>query len=221
MTGGAVFIDSDARLAISGNFTITGTGAVSFKGAGAELTSDGAVATLTNDSTIGLAPTLESSGFSGQLGDQGLLSVNDLTYVNNGTTYASGSGYTLTINTGANVVTNGANGTLAAENGGLLKIVSNLSNAGVVDVGTSSSSSVGATTGTVDLGSDGGSESLQRQRHGAGLRQQQSGNQRQLHDQRATPRSGSRARAPSSPATARARRRSPMTATSLLSPRAR
>ncbi len=94
-TSGAVNIDSDARLAISGNFTIAGTGAVSFKGAGAELTSDGAAATFTNDSTIGLDPSLDSSGaFSGQLGDQGCLAVNDLTYVNNGTTYASGSGGT-------------------------------------------------------------------------------------------------------------------------------
>ena len=106
LTTGAINIDSGSRLAISGNLTVTGSGDISFKGAGADITSDGAGATtFTNDSTIVLGASLSSSGaFSGQIGDQGVEAFNDLTFVNNGTTGAEGSGYELTINTGADTI---------------------------------------------------------------------------------------------------------------------
>ena len=162
LTSGAINIDSSARLAISGDFTVAGTGYISFKGAGADITSDGAGATtFTNDSTIVLEASLSSSGaFSGQIGDQGVLSVNDLTFVNDGTAGAEGSGYESTINTGGNTITNGSNGVLEAVSGATLAILSNITNQGVIQAGSSSSSSFGATTGTVDLGKDGGTESM-------------------------------------------------------------
>jgi hypothetical protein len=161
-TGGAVDIDGGARLAISGNFTVAGSGDMAFKGAGADMTSDGTGATtLTNESTIALEASLSSSGaFSGQIGDQGVLGVNDLTFVNDGTTFAEGAGYTLTVNTGANTVTNGSGGTLEAVSGAILALDSNVNNQGTIGAGTSSSSSSGATTGTVDLGEDGGTGSM-------------------------------------------------------------
>ena len=64
------------ELAISGNLTITGSGGIYLKGAGAEITSDGSAATFTNASTIDALA-------SGQIGD------SHLTFVNNGTTGAS------------------------------------------------------------------------------------------------------------------------------------
>ena len=160
LTSGAINIDSSARLAISGNFTVAGSGYISFKGAGADITSDGAGATtFTNDSTIVLEASLSYSGaFSGQIGDQGVLGVNDLTFVNDGTTGAEGLGYELTINTGGNTVTNGSDGVLEAVSGAVLAVLSNVTNQGTIEAGSSSSSSFGATTGTVDLGQDGGTE---------------------------------------------------------------
>ena len=153
---GAINVDSGASLAISGNFTVTGSGAIAFKGAGADITSDGKPATFTNGSTIALEASLSSSGpFSGQIGDQGVLGVNDLTFVNDGTTFVDGSGYTLTINTGGKTVTNGSSGTLDAESGATLAIVSSLTNSGTIEAGTST-----PTTGTVDLGEDGATRSM-------------------------------------------------------------
>ena len=162
LTSGAINIDSSARLAISGDLTVAGSGYISFKGAGADITSDGAGATtFTNDGTIVLEASLSYSGaFSGQIGDQGVEGFNDLTFVNDGTTGAEGSGYELTINTGDNTVTNGSDGVLEAVSGATLAIVSNVANQGTIEAGSSSSSSFGATTGTVDLGQDGGTESM-------------------------------------------------------------
>ena len=162
LTTGAINIDSSARLAISGDLTVAGSGYISFKGAGADITSDGAGATtFTNDGTIVLEASLSYSGaFSGQIGDQGVEGFNDLTFVNDGTTGAEGSGYELTINTGGDTVTNGSNGVLEAVSGATLAILSNITNQGVIQAGSSPSSSFGATTGTVDLGKDGGTESM-------------------------------------------------------------
>jgi hypothetical protein len=160
VTGGAINIDSSARLAISGNFTAAGDGDISFKGAGADITSDGAGATtFTNDSTIALQASLSSSGpFSGQIGDQGVLGVNDLTFVNDGTTGANGSGFKLTINTGSHIVTNATGGTIEAEGGATVAIDSNVNNQGTIAVGATTDS--GTTTGTVDLGQDGATGSM-------------------------------------------------------------
>jgi hypothetical protein len=162
LTGGAINIDSGADLAISGDFTVAGSGAIAFKGAGADITSDGAGATtFTNESAIALEASLSSSGpFSGQIGDEGIRPFNDLTFVNTGTTGADGSGYALTINTGGNTVVNGSSGALEAEDGATLAIVSNTNNQGVIEAGTSPSSSNGASTGTVDLGQDGATGSM-------------------------------------------------------------
>ena len=79
---------------------------------------------------------------------------------NSGTVAASGSDVTLTINTGGHTVLNAASGTLVAENDATLAIVSNLTNHGAMDAGTSASSANGASTGTLDLGEDGGTESM-------------------------------------------------------------
>ena len=149
-TSGAINIDSGGRLAISGDFTLTGSGAVSFNGAGAAITSDvSGATTFTNDSTIVLEASLGSSGaFSGQIGDEGIWGINDLTFLNNGTTRVDGSGYALTINTGGNTLTNGSSGTIEAESGATVTIVANVNNQGTISAGTSSS------TGTVDLGQD-------------------------------------------------------------------
>ena len=162
LTSGAINIDSGARLAISGDLTVAGSGYISFKGAGADITSDGAGATtFTNDGTIVLEASLSYSGaFSGQIGDQGVEGFNDLTFVNDGTTGAEGSGYELTINTGGNTVTNGSDGVLEAVSGATLAILSDVTNQGTIEAGSSPSSSFGATTGTVDLGQDGGTESM-------------------------------------------------------------
>ncbi len=145
---GTIEILGGANLAISGNLSVTGSGAIALKGAGAAIASDGFLGTtFTNDSTIDVL-------VSGQIGD------SDLTFVNNGTTGANGSGVTATINTGGNTVTNGSNGVLEAVNSATLAIVSNATNQGVIDAGSSPSSSFGATTGTVDLGQDGGTGSM-------------------------------------------------------------
>ena len=143
---GAVAIYAGSDLAISGAYTISGNGTLYFKGAGADITSDGsAPATFTNAS----GSTIEALA-SGQIGDVGVKASNDLTFDNSGTAGPSGSGVTLTINTGGSTVLN--TGTLVAANGATLAIVSNLNNQGAISAGTSSSSSQGATTGTVDLG---------------------------------------------------------------------
>jgi hypothetical protein len=147
---GLILVDPGSDLAISGNYEVAGSGEIYLKGAGA-ITSDGAgPATFLNASTI------EAFG-NNQIGDVGLKSANDLAFSNSGTVAATGLGVTLTIDTGAYTVTN--SGTLAAVNAASLSIVSNLTNQGIVEAGTASSSPYGATTGTVDLGLDGGTAS--------------------------------------------------------------
>jgi hypothetical protein len=141
---GSVLIDAGAGLAVSGNYTASGSGAIAFKGAGAGIRSDGATATFINASTI-------DAQASGQIGDA------NLTFSNTGTTAAEFSGTTLTINTGSNIITN--TGTLEAGYNATLAVASSLNNQGILEAGTSSSSSSGATAGTVDLGVDGGTAS--------------------------------------------------------------
>jgi len=137
---GAIGIYGGSDLAISGNYTVTGGGTLYFKGAGAEITSDGtAPATFTNESTIEV-------GYSGQIGDEGIKAANDLTFDNTGTVVASGSGVTLTLNTGAKTIDDGG-GTLEAQSGATLAIDSN------ADTGEASSGSPPG--GTIEAGSGG------------------------------------------------------------------
>jgi hypothetical protein len=140
---GSVIVDAGADVAISGNYTVSGSGAMAFKGAGAAITSDGSPATFTNASVF-------DAEFSGRIGDA------NLTFDNTGTATVLGSGVTLTIDTGTNTVLN--TGTLVAESNATLAIASNLVNQGTVDVGTYSSTN-GTTTGTLALGVDGGTAS--------------------------------------------------------------
>jgi hypothetical protein len=141
-----VALDSSADLAISGNYTVSGTGDIGFKGAGGEITSDGnGPATFTNDSTI-YAVATDSATPTGQIGDQGILGSNDLTFDNSGSLIASGAGVTVTLNTGGNTINDGG-GTLEAGSGATLVIDSN------VDTGQVNSGSPPG--GTIDAASGG------------------------------------------------------------------
>ena len=143
-------IDVTGDLAISGDYTIAGSGAIDLKGSGAEITSDGnAAATFANDNAIEVTA-------SGKIGDAGVFATNDLTFDNNGAVTASGAFTTLTINTGANTVVN--NGVLQAELGATVAILSNVTNQKNIEAGSSTSSTT--TTGTIDLGVDGGTRSM-------------------------------------------------------------
>jgi hypothetical protein len=115
---GSVDIDKGADLAISSKFSVTGSGLIGFKGAGAEITSDGKAATFTNASSI-IAVS------SGQIGDAGIKSYNDLSFTNTGSVIASGSGVTLTLNTGANTIS-ASGGVLEAESNATLVIGSKI-----------------------------------------------------------------------------------------------
>ncbi len=138
---GATTIQGGADLALAGNYTISGGGSIDFKGAGAKIVSDGKAATFHNDSTI-------NADTSGRIGD------SNLTFDNAGKVYASGAGVTLTINTGSNVVTNAEVSLLQAEDDAILSLTSNVDNQGVINAGSSSS------TGTVQVGQDGGAGSM-------------------------------------------------------------
>jgi hypothetical protein len=117
---GAIAVYADSDLAIRGNYTVSGSGDIALKGAGANITSDGlAPATFTNTSTI-------EALASGQIGDAGILSSNDLTFVNQGSVFALGSDVTLTLNTGANAI-NDAGGFIDAEDSATVFIDSNIS----------------------------------------------------------------------------------------------
>jgi hypothetical protein len=143
---GSISVDGEADLAISGNYTVSGTGYIGFKGAGGEITSDGSgPATFTNESTI-YAVATDSATPTGQIGDEGILGSNDLTFDNSGSLIASGAGVTVTLNTGGNT-TNDGGGTLEAGNGATLAIDSN------VDTGQVNSGSPPG--GTIDAASGG------------------------------------------------------------------
>ena len=141
-----IALDSSADLAISGNYTVSGTGYIGFKGAGGEITSDGSgPATFTNEGTI-YAVATNSATPIGQIGDQGILGSNDLTFDNSGSLMASGAGVTVTLNTGGNTINDGG-GTLEAGSGATLVINSN------VDTGQVNSGSPPG--GTIDAASGG------------------------------------------------------------------
>ncbi len=82
---------------------------------------------------------------SGQIGDQGVESSNDLTLVNAGQIGASGSGVTLTLNTGTKVINDGG-GLLEGADDAILIIDSN------VHTGQSGASSPGGTVEAYDDG---------------------------------------------------------------------
>ena len=133
-----ILVGSD--LEISGNYAISGSGVTYFKGASADITSDGAAAaTFTNKSVI-------EADYSGQIGDQGIKSANDLTFVNAHEVLATGSGVTLTLNTGSHTINDGG-GLLEAENGAILAIDSN--------VNTGQPSSGSPPGGTIEAASGG------------------------------------------------------------------
>ena len=123
VNSGVVFLGYDGTtaglqgdLAISGNYAVSGTGTIRFKGAGSRIVSDGVSAdTFTNKSSIiALA--------SGQIGDAGVYGgVEDLTFVNSGSVAVSSAGVTLTLNTGTNKIADGG-GLLEAENQATLVI---------------------------------------------------------------------------------------------------
>jgi hypothetical protein len=132
---GAINVWGGSDLAISGDYTVSGSGDIQLKGAGSAITSDGnAPATFANASTI------EAVGTS-QIGDVGIKTNNDLTFVNTGSVIATLSGTELTINTGANTV-NDSGGVLEAINNATLVIDS------AVTTGTSGAIEAGA-NGTV------------------------------------------------------------------------
>ena len=101
-------------LAISGKFTISGSGTVeNLANDGANISSDQhGPATFTNESNI------DYSG-SGQIGDQGLnggTAANDLTFDNDdGTVLVEGNGDNLSLNTGSNTITDSGGGLFLAE----------------------------------------------------------------------------------------------------------
>jgi hypothetical protein len=120
---GTIDLQGEGALAISGNLAVTGGGNIAVNRG--DITSDARGAdTLTNLSNI------EEDLGSGQIGDVGVFNVNDLTFNNSGTVSVIGSGNTLTVNTGGNVIGDG-NGTMEAANGANLVIDSNI-NTGVL-----------------------------------------------------------------------------------------
>jgi hypothetical protein len=123
---GSIKLDSEGDLAISGNFTVAGSGAIDMNGAWADITSDASgAATFTNESTI-------TASASGQIGDEGVYGVNDLTFDNvGGKVVVSGSGNVLTLNTGSHTITDSGGGLFEAKGGGQLIIDSNVDTGGM------------------------------------------------------------------------------------------
>ena len=137
---GVIGVYAGSNLAISGTYTVTGSGDIGLKGAGADITSDGkAAATFTNASAI-------DAFASGQIGDHGILASNDLVFVNTGSVLATGAGVTLTLDTGGYTIDD-SGGLLEAENGAILAIDSN------VDTGQAASGSPPG--GTIDASQGG------------------------------------------------------------------
>jgi hypothetical protein len=128
---GAIDLEGSGDLAISGNFTIAGSGDIEMMGAGADITSDGVAATtFVNQSNI-------DEFASGQIGDAGVLGVNDLTFDNDGgTVLVSGSANTVTLNTGNNPIADTGGGMFLAENDAQMVIDSNVDAGGTIE-GTS------------------------------------------------------------------------------------
>ena len=115
---GEIGLLSDGDLAISGNFSISGSGVTEMKGAGSAVTSNKeGPTTFTNESEIADFST-------GEIGDPLFYgaNTNDLTFLNEGLTVVDGSGTQLTLDTGSNTIIDDSGGTFEAEEGGLLII---------------------------------------------------------------------------------------------------
>ncbi len=111
---------SGAQLLIAGDFTISGAGAIDLMSKGAAISSDGTISTFTNAGAI-LATQ------SSQISDAND-GYDDLTFINSGTTTATGAGVTLTLDTGSHTI--GDSGVLEALNGATLTINSQVNIAG-------------------------------------------------------------------------------------------
>ena len=142
---GTINLDSDGDLAISGTFTIMGGGNIGMKGAGADIVSDGSgAATFINELVIGAFA-------SGQIGDIGVLGVNDLTFDNDdGTVFADGPGVVLTLNTGSHTITDNLGGLIEAEGGAQLIIDFNVNTGGLFNLltGTGGGGTIEAAAGS-------------------------------------------------------------------------
>jgi hypothetical protein len=94
-------LGQDATLAISGNYTINGTGQIDLDADGASIVSDlSSGDTFTNGGSSSIRDYV-----TGQIGNgSGVAAGFNLTFVNDGAVYATGTAVTLTINTGANTV---------------------------------------------------------------------------------------------------------------------
>jgi hypothetical protein len=115
INNGEIDLAAGADFEVTGNLTAFGDGSINLTGAGAALTSDGERRTVfTNENSI-LATA------SAQIGDAGIKSVNDLSLTDSGSIIATGSGVTLTLNTGANVIVDNG-GLFEAEAGAQLTI---------------------------------------------------------------------------------------------------
>ena len=114
---GSLQLGSGSQLAIAGNYTVKGSGAINSTG-GSIVSDRLAATTLINQAAINFTGV-------GQIGDVGLYAgVNDLSFNNsNGSVIVSAA--TCTIDTGANVVAD-AGGVLEAANGGTLILNSNV-----------------------------------------------------------------------------------------------
>ena len=121
----------DEQLLIAGNYTLSGPGSVLMLGTYGIIASDGVgQATFNNASTI-------LATHNGQIGDANLsYGVDHLTFVNSGTTTASGANVTLTLDTGPKVI--GDSGLLRAASGATLVINSsvNIGPAGATAAGS-------------------------------------------------------------------------------------
>ena len=137
---GAIAILGGSDLAISGNYTITGSGDIYLKGPAPRSPATG----MRRRRSPTKAPSRRAP--PAQIGDQGIESDHDLTFVNAGAVVASGSGVTLTLNTGSHTIDDGG-GLLEAEDDAILAIDSN------VDTGQPSSGSPPG--GTIEAGHDG------------------------------------------------------------------
>ena len=128
-----------AELLIAGDFTVSGPGALDLMGQNAGIASDGSPSAFVNAGAILATQT-------SQIGDANL-GYDDLTFINSGTTTATGAGVVLTLDTGG--VTIGDGGVLEALAGATLAINSavNLSGASAAVAGQI----VAGAGGTVDL----------------------------------------------------------------------
>ena len=136
----------DEQLLIAGNYTLTGPGSILMLGAYGIIAADLPGATFNNASTI-------LATHNGQIGEANLAfnayGLDNLTFVNSGTTTASGSKVTLTLDTGQKTI--GDSGLMQAVSGATLIVNSsvNIDPAGA----TAAGSIVAGAGGTVHLNS--------------------------------------------------------------------